>query len=184
MTTVRSTLRSEGKSVKTANDYLAAVKGFTRWLWRDKRSVLDALSGLSKFANAGDIRHARRDLSPDELGLLLDTARQSPKAIRCLAGIDRYFLYLTAAATGFRASELASMTPASFNLNDDMPTATVQATCTKNHKLALQPLPRLPPHNQHQFAEVVVVLKLGEIMRMADPPAACDPHPQRGNWIT
>src|ERR1019366_55284 len=30
------TLRGQGKSVKTANDYLAAVKGFTRWLWRDK----------------------------------------------------------------------------------------------------------------------------------------------------
>src|SRR5476651_709649 len=33
-------LRNEGKSVKTVNDYLAAVKGFTRWLWRDKRSIL------------------------------------------------------------------------------------------------------------------------------------------------
>ena len=55
----------QGKSVKTANDYLAAVKGFTRWLWRDKRSVLDPLAGLSKLANGEtDIRHARRDFSP------------------------------------------------------------------------------------------------------------------------
>jgi site-specific recombinase XerD len=135
------TLRNEGKSVKTANDYLAAVKGFTRWLWRDKRSVLDALAGLSKFANSGDIRHARRDLSPDELGLLLEAANQSTKAIRRLLGRDRYFLYLTACATGFRVSELASMTPESFNLDGDMPTATVQASCTKNRKLAVQPLP-------------------------------------------
>jgi integrase/recombinase XerD len=135
------TLRNEGKSVKTANDYLAAVKGFTRWLWRDKRSVFDPLAGLSKFANSGDIRHARRDLSPDELGLLLAAAMESKKSIRCLAGRDRYFLYLTAAATGFRASELASMTPDSFNLDGDAPTATVQASCTKNRKLAVQPLP-------------------------------------------
>ena len=28
-------LRRDGTSIKTANDYLAAVKGFTRWLWRD-----------------------------------------------------------------------------------------------------------------------------------------------------
>ena len=135
------TLRTEGKSVKTANDYLAAVKGFTRWLWRDKRSIIDALAGLSKFANSGEICHARRDLSADELGLLFEAARQSPKAIRCFSGTDRYFLYLTAAATGFRASELASMTPESFDLDGDTPTATVQGSCTKNRKLAMQPLP-------------------------------------------
>ncbi len=135
-------LRGEGKSVKTANDYLAAVKGFTRWLWRDKRAVLDALPGLSKLANADtDVRHARRDFVPEELARLLDAARQSPETIRCLPGIDRHFLYLTACATGFRVSELASMTPESFDLDGDTPTATVQASCTKNRKLAVQPLP-------------------------------------------
>ncbi len=118
------------------------MKGFTRWLWRDKRSALDALAGLSKFANAGDVRHARRDLSPDELARLLDVARHSPKTVRCLPGVDRYFLYLTAAATGFHARELANMTPDSFDLDGDTPTATVQAACTKNRKLAVQPLPR------------------------------------------
>jgi integrase len=135
-------LRGEGKSVKTANDYLAAMKGFTRWLWRDKRSVLDGLAGLSKLANGEtDVRHARRDFSPEELGWLLDAARQSAKVIRCLPGIDRHLLYLTACATGFRVSELASMTPESFNLDTDAPTATVQASCTKNRKEAVQPLP-------------------------------------------
>ena len=135
-------LRAEGKSIKTANDYLAAVKGFTRWLWRDKRTGLDALAGLSKLGNGDtDLRHARRDFSPDELGYLLDTARQSLKPIRKLAGIDRYFLYLTACATGFRASELASMTPESFHLDGGTPIAMVQSSCTKNKKEAEQPLP-------------------------------------------
>ncbi len=135
------TLRNEGKSVKTANDYLAAAKGFTRWLWRDKRAVLDALAGLSKLANGeADVRHARRDFSPDELGRLFDAARHSPRTIRCLPGIDRHFLYLAACATGFRVSELQSMTPEGFNLDGDTPTATVQAACTKNRKAAVQPL--------------------------------------------
>ena len=58
-----------------------------------------------------------------------------------LPGADRHALYLTAAATGFRVSELASMTPESFNLDGDAPTATVEASCTKNRKLAMQPLP-------------------------------------------
>ena len=33
------------------------------------------------------------------------------------------------------------MTPESFNLDGETPTATVQASCTKNRKLAVQPLP-------------------------------------------
>lgn len=72
------TLRRDGKSVKTANDYLAAVKGFARWLWRDKRCILDLLAGLSRLAKGdADLCHARRDFSPEELALLLDTARTS-----------------------------------------------------------------------------------------------------------
>jgi integrase len=94
-----------GKSTKTANDYLAAVKGFTRWLWRDKRTGVNALAGLSQLANGEtDLRHARREFQPDELQRLLDAARTSPHSIRNLSGIDRHFLYLTACATGFRAS--------------------------------------------------------------------------------
>jgi len=136
------TLRTQGTSIKTANDYLATAKGFSRWLWRDKRSVLDALAGQSKFANAEtDVRHARRDLAPDELARLLEAARHSPKPIRALAGIDRHFLYLTACSTGLRVSELASMTPESFSLDCETPTARVQAGCTKNRREAVQPLP-------------------------------------------
>ncbi len=77
-----------------------------------------------------------------ELTRLLEAARKSRKAIRKLTGRDRHFLYLTACATGFRASELASLTPESFDLDGDTPTVTVEAACTKNRKLAVQPLPR------------------------------------------
>jgi integrase len=137
-------LRHEGgKGVKTSNEYLATAKGFTRWLWRDKRAGVDALAGLSKLTNGEtDVRHARRDLSPDELCRLLETARASQRVKYKLTGTDRQFLYLTACATGFRVSELASLTPERFDLHGDTPTATVQAACTKNRKEAVQPLPR------------------------------------------
>ena len=72
---------------------------------------------------------------------MLDAAWTSPQSFRGLSGLDRHFLYLTACATGFRASELASMTPESFQLDVDTPTAKVQAACTKNRKDAVQPLP-------------------------------------------
>jgi integrase len=136
-------LKEAGRSVKTANDYVAAVKGFTRWLWRDKRTGVDMLVSLSKLPHTeADLRHPRRDYLPEELARLFETARTSKRLVRDLAGIDRYALYLTASATGFRVSELASMTPESFDLDGDMPTATVRAACTKNRKVAIQPLPK------------------------------------------
>ncbi len=135
-------LRREGKSVKTANDYLASAKAFTRWLWRDKRTLADALASLSKLPNGeADLRHARRDFSPEELRRLLEAAQRSSTAFLGLSGSARYFLYLAACATGFRASELASMTPESFELGIAAPLARVEAACTKNRKLAVQPLP-------------------------------------------
>jgi integrase len=136
-------LRAGGKGLKTANDYLAAVKGFTRWLWRDKRTALDPLAGMPRLAAKGDpdIRHARRDLEGEELRRLLDPAATSPKTIRRRTGPDRYHLYLLAAATGFRAAELASLQPEAFDLGGDLPTVTVESTCAKNRKEAAQPLP-------------------------------------------
>ena len=138
-----SELRDADKSLKTVNEYLAAVKSFTRWLWRDKRVTVDPLAGLARLATKGedDIRHPRRDFSPDELRRLLEAARQSPKSIRCLPGRDRYFLYLTGCATGFRAGELASLTPQSFDLDRDHATVRVASSCTKNRREAIQPLP-------------------------------------------
>jgi site-specific recombinase XerC len=45
-------LRTQGKSIATANYYLTAVKGFTRWLWKDRRIASDPLAGLAKLAHA------------------------------------------------------------------------------------------------------------------------------------
>jgi integrase len=137
-----SGLRQKGKSVKTANEYLATAKSITRWLARDRRLAVDPLACLSRLAGgSADVRHGRRDYSPEELHWLLETTRQSARPFRLLSGPDRHMIYLTAAATGFRTSELASMTPESFDLEGDTPTATVQAACTKNRRQAVQPLP-------------------------------------------
>jgi hypothetical protein len=50
-------------------------------------------------------------------------------------------LYAAGMGTGFRASELASLYPANFNLLADRPVATVRAGHTKNRKEVAQPLP-------------------------------------------
>lgn len=72
---------------------------------------------------------------------MLEAARASEVITMGLTGEDRFHLYLTAAGTGFRASELASLTPESFDLDADPPTVTVDAAYTKNRKAVAQPLP-------------------------------------------
>jgi Phage integrase family len=51
-------------------------------------------------------------------------------------------LYLLAANSGFRCSELASLTPESFDLNTDSPSVTVEAAYSKRRREDTQPLPR------------------------------------------
>ena len=49
-------------------------------------------------------------------------------------------LYRFAAMTGLRASELASLTPASFDLAADTPTVTLEAACSKHRREDVLPL--------------------------------------------
>jgi integrase len=130
-----------GVGVQTANYYLRDIKSFCRWLVKDRRASENPLAHLSGRHASADVRHARRALSEEELLSILETARDSKESFRGLSGEDRYFLYLTAMSTGFRVSELATLTPEAFALGGDLPTATVPAAYTKNKKLAVQPLP-------------------------------------------
>src|SRR5207247_8736538 len=97
-----------------------------------------------------DPRHFRRALSPDELTSILQSALASPTVFRGLTGEDRHFLYLTAMTSGFRAGELARLTPQSFDLNAATPVITVGASYTKNRKPVTQPVPGLAPGSIEQ----------------------------------
>jgi integrase len=139
--TFLAALRDNGKGITTANFYLTAAKGFTRWLWKDRRIGSDPLAGVSKLANAAaDVRRARRDLSPEEVGWLASETLASAKSFRTLTGPDRRLLYLTAAGTGFRVSELAALEPHDFNLDSEPPTVIVKAGYAKNGQTATQPM--------------------------------------------
>ncbi len=56
-------------------------------------------------------------------------------------GLDHAMSYRVAFATGFRAGELRSLTPASFDLDADPPTVTVQAAYSKRRRTDVQPIP-------------------------------------------
>ena len=86
-----------------------------------KRIGSNPLESLSLVNAAVDVRRARRELTADELRRLFVAARASARTFRGLTGADRYFLYLVAAGTGFRANALANLTPADFDLDAARP---------------------------------------------------------------
>jgi site-specific recombinase XerC len=133
-------LRDKGLSARTLNAHLTAVKQFARWLQRDGRCLDNPLAGLSRLPEAADRRVIRRPLEADELRRLIDTTRDAPPW-QGLSGPDRSMLYMIGAATGFRRSELASLTPASFRLHDEPPVIVCEPAYTKNGKTAEQPVP-------------------------------------------
>jgi integrase len=133
-------IRDASRSLETCNSYIRAAKGFTRWLWRDGRLPSDPLTAIESHNTAGDQRHARRDLSAEELSYLLAFVAQHTRHAHRLAGPDRAMLYRVAVGTGFRVGELRSLTPASFDLDSDPPTIAVEAAYSKRRRRDVQPI--------------------------------------------
>jgi hypothetical protein len=94
---------SGGIGAQTASFLLADARRFARWIARKGTGVpADAFDSVAGFDPSNDRKHARREVSPEELGKILDKARASSRNHRGLSGVDRYHLYLTAFVTGFR----------------------------------------------------------------------------------
>jgi excisionase family DNA binding protein len=142
-TTVEALATSAARGVgpATVNHYTRAVRWFFRWLVRAKRIGSNPLETLTLVNAAVDVRRSRRELTADELRRLFTAARASGKTFRGLTGEDRYALYLVAAGTGFRASALANLTPADFDLNAAAPVVVLAARFNKSRKPKVQPLP-------------------------------------------
>jgi integrase len=132
-------LRDSGKSIQTSNHYLRAIKQFTRWLLKDQRIISDPIAFLSMLNVSTDRRHDRRPFSEAELQALLHAAKTGSTRLK-MPGECRAMLYATAAYTGLRASELASLTRESFHLDGQPPTVTVQAAYSKHRRQDVLPL--------------------------------------------
>ncbi len=94
-------LCDEGKSLKTCNHYLRAIKSFSRWLNRDKRTRDDALAILEAYNAATDPRHVRRELSIDELSRLIATTERRTRPEHKMPGPDRAMVYRLAPGDRF-----------------------------------------------------------------------------------
>jgi len=133
-------LRDGGLSLQTVNHYRSAVRAFSRWLRRTGRART-ALESLPTFNAAADCRHRRRALSDAEIARLLDAADRGPK-VGGMSGRQRGLLYRLALGTGFRAGEIRSLAPESFDLDGDPATVTVAAAYSKRRRRDVQPIRR------------------------------------------
>jgi integrase len=158
-------LRAGGTSTQTSNHYLRAIKQFAHWLVKDRRAADNPLAHLSMLNVKLDRRHVRRALTDAELGALIGAAERGP-TVRKTAGKDRAMLYTVAAFTGLRASELASLTPESFELTAEPPTVRLGAMASKHRREDALPL-----HSQ-------LVSKLGIWLADKAPQSPVWP----GNW--
>ncbi len=133
-------LRAAGRSLATCNAHRTAIRGFSRWAWKDGRFSEDVLAGVQGFNAAEDRRHDRRTLGLDELRNLVAAAQGGPPHQE-MTGEARALCYRLAVATGLRFSEIKSVMPGSFRLASDRPTVTVAAGYTKNGEPARLPMP-------------------------------------------
>jgi len=131
-----------GISARAVNARLTAMKSFSRWLFMTDRVRSDPLKCLRRDVKLEriDRRHQRRALTGDEQRRLITAAQLGPR-VGALNGRDRAMLYRLALGTGLRASELASLTPASFDLADlDNASVCVKAAYSKHRRDDILPL--------------------------------------------
>ena len=132
------TLRAGGRGDQTVNHYATTWKALTKWAWKDRRSRADLLADfeLPRVVTAKQ----RIDIPLELVIRLISTTRQEPQR-RGINGLDRSMLYLVAAVTGLRRSELMSLTVQSFDLDGSPATVSLPGSETKNSDGAVQPLP-------------------------------------------
>ena len=128
-----------GFGLATANHYLTACKAFSSWCAGPigKRLPTDPLAALQPWNAETDRRLRRRALTAAQFEAFVE-ASATGRPFRGITGPQRLVLYTLAANTGLRASELSSLTPASFSW--EAGTVTVQATVSKRRREDVLPL--------------------------------------------
>ena len=132
-------VRDGGASLRSVHHYTRAIKGFSRWLWRDRRVREDALAHLTSQNADADRRHERRALKPEEQARLIRAAEKG-RVVMKMAGPDRAMLCRIALGTGLRAAEIRSLVARSFDLDSLTPTITVGAAYSKHRRDDVQPI--------------------------------------------
>ena len=145
-----------GTGPRTFNAAVTAWRAFGSWCVRAGRLSANPMASVGTRNSDADRRRVRRDVTPDELARIIDAATRTPavvirKSLRNAKGElrttkarllcpERAWAYRIAAGTGFRAGEVASLTPESFDLDADTPSVTVEAGYSKRRRRDVQPI--------------------------------------------
>ena len=132
--------RSNGYGPKTFNHYCQAFEQLAEWLTKSGKVASNPVPGLPRRNNEEDVRKRRRALTTEEVGKLIESARNSTEQIQCFDGETRARIYLIAYLTGLRRSEIGSLTPENFQLDASPPTVTIAATISKHRRTDVLPL--------------------------------------------
>lgn len=130
-------LKAGGKSARTIQSKLTAIKGFAKWLAVGNKLPRDPLLSVRRPNPETDRRLVRRMLLPEEWRWLR-TATQHGNDYNCMSGNERVLLYQTAIQTGLRSSELRSLSRGRLFLDDEPPFIMCNAQSTRNRKVARQ----------------------------------------------
>lgn len=128
-------------SASTRRAYVISIRSFGKWLEQEEIVEANPFRRL-KVPKVRDEQRVivRRVLTPDERQrLLIATLTREPKGgwLPQLPNADRAMLYAVALGTGLRASELAALKPANFDLGR----AVLRFRKSKGGKKAALPLP-------------------------------------------
>jgi integrase len=112
-------------SIKTRNEYRAAIYSLLAWLESDNEQIINPLKRVKKINGRGLEKVKRRAATPAEMNGLLSKA-----GIYAVA-------YLAAGTTGLRRGELSKLEVGDLHLDAEPPVAMVRAATTKNRKPAI-----------------------------------------------
>jgi integrase len=140
--TLKNWVAKQNWSLKTAKDYIAHCKAFTRFLFIHNRAETDPLARTTLAIKGDALKRTtrkRRCIAQEEFQRVLIAAANGPD-VQGLSGEQRRMLYLLTAATGFRAHECWSLTPRSFDLDSERPSVMVDCTISKRRRYDTQEL--------------------------------------------
>jgi integrase len=123
-------------SGKSKKYYLVAIKGFSRWMKKERRVSENPIDHLSIKINP-DESIPRRALSADEICILLDWTGRAGVSFG-MAGRERAILYRLAVESGLRSKELRRLRVSDIDLSGKI--LNVRAATTKSKRSAILPL--------------------------------------------
>ena len=134
---------------QTKNHYLTCIKAFCNWMVQDQRAMRSPIEHLRRQPVTDN--RERRAVRVEEMLALIAAAeagddwewgggKRATNHPKRISGPERALLYRLAVETGLRRNELASLTRASFKLDESNPSVRVESGRAKNRKVAVQPL--------------------------------------------